>query len=258
MTPTRDWAVITGASGDLGQAFAHNFAADGINLVLTARRGPVLASLATQLEHDYGIKTLVYAGDLAEAETLTGLLTAVHDAHIRVKYLINNAGFGGYGAFTKTSWVNEHTMIDVNVSALTYLTKAFAKLMKQKGYGRIMNIASTAAFFPGPNMAVYYASKAYVLSFSEALREELCGSGVTMTTLCPGPLKSGFAEAARASSTRLFDRSLPAAESVASYGYRAMQRGQSIAIYGWRSRLFIWSSRLLPRRLLPSLIKRLH
>jgi short-subunit dehydrogenase len=234
MVATRDWAVITGATGGIGQEFAKLFAADGINLVLTARSGTALASLVTELEHNYGIKTLVYAGDLTDLDTAKQFVAVVADAHIRVKYLINNAGFGLYGPFSLNHWATEHEMIDVNVVALTFLTKAFILMMKRQKYGRIVNLASTAAFYPGPNMAVYYATKAYVLSLSVALNEELIGTDIRVTTLCPGPTKTNFAEAASATKTALFRGRLTSPERVASYGYRAMQRGKAVAIAHFR------------------------
>lgn len=247
---TRDWVVISGATGGLGQEFARLFAADGINLVLTARKGPPLATLASELEHDYGVKTLVYAGDLTDLEAVKQLLLIIEEAHIHVKYLINNAGFGVYGPFTLNHWTAEHEMLNVNVVALTFLAKAFARQMKRRKFGRIMNVASLAAFLPGPNMAVYYATKAYVLSLSEAMQEELRGSGVTVTALCPGPTRTKFAAIADASQATLFRGNLMSAATVAKYGYLSMRSGKTVAIPGWRNRFGIWLLRLMPRTII--------
>lgn len=253
---TRDWAVITGATGGLGQAFANLFAADGINLVLTARKGTALASLAAHLEHTHGIRTVVYAGDLGDTATLKGLLETIEEAHIHVKYLVNNAGFGLYGPFTLSQWATEAEMINVNIVALSFLAKAFARQMKKRKFGRIINVASLAAFTPGPNMAVYYASKAYVLSLSQALHEELRGTGVTVTALCPGPVQTNFAHTAEATQTSLFSGHLATADSVAKAGYRAMRAGKPVVIPTFRARVAAIVFKFMPRSLLARMVHR--
>ncbi|MDB5185513.1 MAG: Short-chain dehydrogenase [Candidatus Saccharibacteria bacterium] len=255
---TRDWAVVTGASSGIGKAFAAVFAKNGINLVLTARDGARLASLAIEFERDYGIKTVIYAGDLSTSRGIKGLVDAVQESKIRVKYLVNNAGFGLYGDFVGTPWMVEKSMIELNIAAVTYLTKVFAELMKERGQGHILNVASTAAFFSGPKMAVYYATKAYVLHFSEAVNQELKGSGVTVTAYCPGPTATNFASVAQAGETKLFTRNLPTADAVAGYGFKAMQAGRAVAIYGWRNKLAILLARFIPRSLLVRIIARIN
>jgi uncharacterized protein len=258
MVVTRDWAVITGATGDIGREFAKLFAADGINLVLTARKGTALATLAAELEHTYGVKTLVYAGDLTDLATAKGLLETVEEARIHTKYFINNAGFGLYGPFVLSHWLTEYNMLKVNVIAVTYLAKAFARLMKRRKFGRIVNVASLAAFLPGPNMAVYYATKSYVLSLSQSMHEELRGSGVTVTALCPGPTGTNFAHSADAAQASLFRGKLTSPTHVASYGYRAMQAGRPVAVPTLTAKATIFMTRFLPRRLLARFARRLH
>jgi short-subunit dehydrogenase len=250
MAATRDWAVITGATGDIGQAFAKLFARDGINLVLTARKGTALATLAAELEHDFGVKTLVYAGDLTDLDTAKDLLEAIQEAHIHVKYLVNNAGFGVYGPFVLSHWSTEQEMLQVNIIALTYLAKAFARIMKRRKVGRIINIASLAAFLPGPNMAVYYATKAYVLSLSQAMHEELRSSGVTVTALCPGPTGKNFAHVADAAQAALFKGKLTPPVYVAEYGYRAMMAGRPVAVPTFKAKIIAFATRLIPRQLM--------
>lgn len=256
MTASRDWAVITGASSGIGQAFAERFAADGINLVLTARSSQILTTTAARLEKDFGVKTIIFVADLTDFETAKKLVQVVEHAKIRVKYLINNAGFGQYGAFLMTEWEREQAMIDLNITALTYLAKRFALSMKLESEAYIVNLASVAAFFPGPNMAVYYASKAYVLHLSEALSQELSGTGVHVMALCPGPTATKFSQAASAETTTLFKGNLPSAKQVVAYGYRAMKKGKKVAIYGWRNRLGIFMVRLMPRTVVTKLVAR--
>lgn len=258
MSASRDWAVVTGASSGIGREFAKLFAQDGINLVLTARRGQALASLAAELEHAHDIKTLVYAGDLSDLDSVETLLGVVEEANIRVKYLINNAGFGNYAPFTLSKWEVERGMIGVNIMALTYLSKEFARRMRKQKFGHIVNLGSLASFIPGPNMAVYYATKAYVLSLSEALHEELRGTGVTVTALCPGPTSTSFAENAQAAGTRVFRGNVSTAEQVAKFGYKAMNAGRPVAIPSVAARFGIWFSRLLPRSVVPKIVNKIQ
>lgn len=248
-SPSRDWAIITGASSGIGKAFAESFAQKGVNVVMTARSGVALASIATHLEKTYEIKTLIYAADLKDYQKAEGLVQTVEDANIRIKYLVNNAGFGLRGKFTETQWDSESAMIDLNTRTLTYLCKEYARRFKDQNAGHILNVASTAAFFAGPNMAVYFATKAYVLNLSRALHEELSGSNITVTALCPGPTDTGFAESAKTAGTGFFKGGLASAEQVAEYGVRAMLRGKRIAIPGIRNKLVVFIGRLMPRRL---------
>lgn len=169
--------------------------------------------------------------------------------------LVNNAGFGTYGAFAETDLGTELEMLQLNIATLTHLTKLFLEKMLAEGNGKILNVASTAAFQPGPLMAVYYASKAYVLSFSEALANELRGTGVSVTALCPGPTRTGFQRRAGMGASRLFDWGVMDAPTVATIGYRGLMRERPLIIPGLKNKLLGFSVRLAPRRLVPAVVR---
>jgi short-subunit dehydrogenase len=252
-------ALITGASGGIGYEFAKLLAKDCGTLVLVARSENKLHEVKKELEASAPVKVLVMPRDLSITGTAAQLFEELEQAHITVDILINNAGFGGHGAFVDREWQSESDMIAVNVTALTHLTKVFAKGMVARKSGKIVNVASTAAFLPGPFMAVYYASKAYVLSFSEALANELQGTGVTITALCPGPTATGFASTAGAERSRLFSFISPASSAdVARYGYEAMMKGKVVAVHGMLNKLMTLSLRAAPRKLLPAIVRWLH
>lgn len=243
------YAVVTGASSGLGQAFAELFAQDGVNLVLAAQDGEKLANFAKGLKQHYGIEIHLSVGDLSKTGVAEGLFEFVVERKLDIEYLVNSAGFGDYGKFTQTNWLKEKSMIGVNITALTYLSKSFAELMKKRGDGRIVNIASTAAFTPGPNMAVYHATKNYVLALSEAIAYELKGTGVSVTAFCPGPFASEFQQKADMENSKLVkNKRLPRAMKVATIGYNAMLARKTVAIPGWRSKSFALSTRFLPRK----------
>lgn len=252
-------ALITGASGGIGYEFAKLLAQDCSTLVLVARNRDRLAEVKKELETAAPVSVLLIEKDLAQPGAADEIYRELKSRNIGVDVLINNAGFGDHGAFSETDWVREEKMIAVNITALTQMTKLFVTSMVERKRGRILNVASTAAFQPGPFMAVYYASKAYVLSFSEAIANELKGTGVTVTVLCPGPTDTGFAIAARMEHTRLFTFAKPdSATDVAHYGYEAMQNGKTVAIHGALNKILAFSVRTAPRKLLPSIIRLLH
>ena len=252
-------ALITGASGGIGHEFAKLLAKDCGTLVLVARSENKLDEIKKELEAIAPVRIVVIPGDLSLADAAERLYEELEKAQITVDILINNAGFAGHGAFVDREWQNESKMIAVNITALTHLTKLFAKGMVARKSGRIMNVASTAAFLPGPYMAVYYASKAYVLSFSEALASELQGTGVTVTALCPGPTATGWASTAGVERSRLFQYITPAsAADVARYGYEAMKKGKVVAVHGMLNKVMTLSLRTAPRWLLPSIVRWLH
>jgi short-subunit dehydrogenase len=255
----RPAALVTGASDGIGRALAHLLAADGHDLVLVARREANLRELADLLGARHGVRSLVLPIDLAGPEAPATVAERVRAAGLEIDVLINNAGFGGLGPFAERPLESDLAMIQVNVACLTALTRLFLPGMLARRRGRILNVSSTAAFQPGPLMAVYYATKAYVQSFSEALAEEVKGSGVTVTALAPGPTRSGFQEAAGIGSTRLIaGRRLPDAMSVARVGYRAMLRGRRSVVPGLANRIGATAYRVLPRRVLTFLIRRLQ
>ena len=250
------WAVITGASGGIGRALAHECAQDGYHVVLAGRGEQDLRKLAREIEKKHSVKSLVFGGDLSDAHTPKKLYQLTQQRKCNVEVLINNAGFGDYGPFAKSQQAVATDMIAVNVGALTALARLLGAGMVEQKSGRMMNVASTAAFLPGPYMAVYYATKAYVLSFSQALSQEWQGSGVTVTALCPGPTKTGFARASNATNAGIFRGKLPTAEEVAYFGYRSMMRGKRVAVHGWRNKLAMQLTRFLPRRWQAAIVAR--
>jgi len=240
-------ALVTGASSGIGWELAQVIAAHGHDLVLTARREDRLQSLAHRLNTEFHVKVTTIPADLADPQGPDRIFRACHQADLRISILVNNAGFGAHGAFVHADEGRQLDMIQVNMAALTHLTKLFLPPMVIGGQGRILNVASMAAFQPGPYMAVYYASKAYVLSFSVALASELKGSGVTVTALCPGPVPTEFQERANFSPSGPLRGALgmPAAD-VARAGYEGMMKGRAVVIPGWRNRVLAWASRLAP------------
>jgi short-subunit dehydrogenase len=255
--PDRPFAIVTGASAGIGREFARILAREGHDLVLVARRETQLNELATALKKEYGADSTVAAVDLSGADAADQVLTAVGGRPVEV--LINNAGFGGLGRFAERSRDDDMRMVAVNITALTDLTKQLLPGMVARGRGRILNVASTAAFQPGPFMAVYYASKAYVLSLSQALAEELAGTGVTVTCLCPGVTESEFHAVAGTDSQPLTQGPLSmSAESVAEAGYRAMVRGKLLEIPGLHNKIGAQSIRIAPRRVVLKVVRRLH
>jgi short-subunit dehydrogenase len=251
--------LITGASGGIGLELAKEFAAAGHDVVLVARGKDRLVPLASELEAAHGVAAWVVAADLAEPTAPMAIYEQVQRLGITVDTLVNNAGFGTNGPFAETDLDAELQMLQVNATALTHLTKLFLRDMLARRRGRIMNVASTAAFQPGPYMAVYYATKAYVLSFSEALAAELQGSGVTVSVLCPGPTSTGFQARARMDETRLMRIPwMMDAATVARLGYRGLMAGKTIVIPGIANRLLAFSVRLAPRAFVRQVTRRLN
>jgi short-subunit dehydrogenase len=242
-------ALITGASSGIGLEIARILARDH-DVVLAARRVDKLDALAAEIG---GAR--VVAVDLADPSGPRKLVAEAPDVDV----LVNNAGFADYGPFADASEAKLDEMLALNVSALTRLTHAYLPGMLERGRGRVLNVASTAAFQPGPLMAAYYATKAYVLSFSEAVAEETRGTGVTVTALCPGPTASGFqARAAMEDSRLVKDRKLPSAANVAAYGVKAMQRGKVVAVPGVTNKMLIASIRFSPRPIVRRLVHRMQ
>lgn len=246
---TNRTALITGASGGIGLALAECFAKDGHELVITARSKKDLDTAARKLEKAGAAGVRIFVEDLRKPEGPQRLYDSLAKENVEVDYLINNAGFGGFGPFVATDAQTEADMVAVNVAALTNLTKLFLPDMFARKHGRILNLASTASFQPGPLMAVYFATKAYVLSFSEAIAEELRGTGVSVTCLCPGPTTTGFEKRATDGNMRLFSQHVMTAEKVAQVGYKALMAGKPLVIPGVRNRLYAFAVRFLPRQM---------
>lgn len=239
--------LIIGASSGIGSELTKCFAADGCCLGLVSRRGGALEALAEQLRKNHKVDVRVVVADLAQAEAPTRILGQLQHHGLKIDVLVNNAGFGAQGRFAELPLDRQLEMIQVNVTALTHLTRLLLPDMIKRGRGGILNVASTAAFQPGPYMAVYYASKAYVLSWSEALAEEVAGSGVVVTALCPGPTETGFAEAARMKDPLLFRMNRMSARTVAEIGHRAFRQGRALAVPGLRNRMLACAVRFSPR-----------
>lgn len=249
------YALITGGSGGIGLALATLLAKDGYSLVLVARNKPKLATAATELKKLGPPEVLTVAEDLSDPKAADRIFKLLRSQKISPEVLINNAGFGDYGPFVATDRGKEQQMIAVNVAALTDLIKLLVPGMVAQGRGRILNVASTASFQPGPLMAVYFATKAYVLSFSNALSEELRGTGVTVTALCPGPTATGFGKRATDGQSRLFGRTMKAS-TVARLGYRAMLQGRPTVVTGATNRITSFSVRFFPRQLVARVVHR--
>ena len=249
-------ALITGASSGIGWELTKLFAEDKHDLVLVARNRKKLDEFARDLTAAFGVSVRVIAKDLANPKAPAEIVQELTASGVAVDVLVNNAGFGVYGPFAKTDGAKELEVVQVNVSAPTQLTKLLLPSMLDRRSGRILNVASTAAFVPGPLMAVYYATKAYMLSFSEALADELAGSGVTVTALCPGPTETNFQKSAGLEGTHLFTGPLIMdARAVALAGYRGMRAGKRIVVPGLGNKLLLQSLRVSPRRLITAIAR---
>jgi short-subunit dehydrogenase len=238
-------ALVTGASAGLGVEFAKLCAAGGYDVVLVARSASRLAGLASELAKTHGVKARPLVADLADPSAPSEIFAQLSGTPVDL--LINNAGFGVRGAYAETDWTRESALMQVNMVALAHLTKLFLPDMVRRRSGRILNVASTAAFVPGPFMALYYASKAFVLSFSEALSNEVLGTGVSVTVLCPGATRTEFAKAAGVEDSELFRGAVMGAAEVARIGYDATMAGKSSVIAGARNRWMIRGVGLVPR-----------
>ncbi len=246
-------ALITGASGGIGNELAKLFARDRHNLVLVARSADRLAKAAEELQQS-GVSVKTFALDLGQSPAPKFLFDQLQREGIVLDILINNAGFGAYGNFVEMSENEILGQINLNITALTELTRLFLPGMVARRSGRVMNVASTAGFQPGPLMAVYYATKAYVISFSEAIANEVKDSGVTMTCFCPGATETGFAKRAGNDKTRVFTNpGVMTAEQVALDGYRAVMEGKTLAISGARNWLVAQSTRFAPRKMVTAI-----
>ena len=242
-------ALVTGASSGIGFEFAKILASKGVDLVLVARSREKMEALAQELIQKHKIKVHVCATDLSQAGAAEKVFKYCEDQSIVVDYLINNAGFGTFGLFQDSNWEKNEDMIQVNIMALTQLTHLVLPEMLQRKSGKIMNVASTAAFQPGPTMAVYYATKAFVLHFSEAIANEIENSGVTITALCPGPTQSEFQAVADLQESKMVKgRKLVSSAEVAAFGIEAMMKGKTVVIQGFVNAVFANLVRFIPRK----------
>lgn len=250
-------ALITGASSGIGKALAHHFAQDGYQLVLAARGVANMQTLADQLQKQFQVTVAVIGADLETDGGAAQLHANIKARGIVLSALVNNAGYGAFGEFKDSALSSELAMMQLNMNTVVVLTKLFMPdLLATRG--KMLNTASTAAFQPGPYMAVYYATKSFVLSFSEAIASELEDTGVTVTALCPGPTASGFQDKADLGNSALVKgKQLPTSQEVAALGYRAMQRGQRVYIPGFVNWVMAQSMRFTPRNLATKVVKTL-
>ena len=244
------YCVVTGATGGIGGHLCEEFARHGLDLVLVARNEEALDALAARLRAEHGIACEPLACDLTGEGAARDLHQALTDADIVCDILVNNAGFGDQTEFLDADWERQENMVRLNVVALMHLTYLFGADMRARGHGKILNVSSVAAFVPGPHMATYFATKAFVLSFSEAVREELRGTGVTVTVLCPGTTDTGFWGAANMDARHVFAfMGAQSPEAVARLGYEAVMAGRALALHSLPTKLADLGARLMPRAL---------
>lgn len=254
-------ALVTGASSGIGRELARSFARRGYDLVLTARSEVALLELAHEARESHRVRADVVPADLALREGPAALLNALSAGDHRIDVFVNNAGFANFGPFYRIPLEDDLDLVRVNVLAATWLAKALLPAMIERGHGGMLAVASTAAFQPGPKMAAYYASKAYLLHLCEAVAEELRGTGVTVTALCPGPTATGFQARADMLDARLVRRGrgiMVDAAEVAEAGVRAFERGQRVYVPGLLHRLGTLLPRFVPRAWSARAIGRIH
>lgn len=255
------YALITGATFGIGYELAKLFAADGHNLILVARNKNRLSEISKELIDKHNIYVRIIEKDLSLPNSAKEVFEEINQENLEVECLVNNAGFGNHGKFWETDLKTELDMIQLNITSLVQLTKLFLPKMIANRNGKILNVASTAAFQPGPFMNIYYATKAFVLSFSEALASELKGTGVSATTLCPGPTKTEFQSRAEINNTRLVKTrimSFMSSEKVAKIGYNGLMNGKRLVIPGLLNRIGVTGVKFAPRILTTSVIRLLN
>lgn len=258
MSKHRETVLVTGASAGIGAELARCFASDGCDLILLARRAERLESLADQLRQDHAVEITVLPGDLAAPDEGARIESVLKAEGRHIDVLVNNAGFGARGRFVELDRTRQLAMIQVNLTALVDLTRRLLPAMVERRRGGVLNVGSQAGFLAGPRMAVYYATKAFVLSFTEALAEELRGSGVGATVLAPGPVSTEFADVAGMRDAKVFRLAAADARSTAEAGHRAFRRGDVIVIPELTGRLGITALRLAPRALVRRVVNALQ
>jgi short-subunit dehydrogenase len=254
----KETVLITGASSGLGMELAKLFAADGSDLVLVARREERLIELADELKSEHGIEAHVLPKDLSKKSAPKEIFSHLNKENIEIDVVVNNAGFGNKGQIADLGTDLQLDMIQVNLVALTHLTRLFITGIIERGYGGILNVGSLAGFQPGPNLAVYYATKAYVLSFTEALAEEISNPNIKISCLAPGPVKTEFGEKSDLEDSLLFKMSLMEMEPVVKAGYEGFRKGQTIIIPGLKQQIVPFLNRFTPRLLVRKIAKKLN
>lgn len=247
------YTLITGSTSGIGLALAHQFANHGHNLVLVARTKTTLEKTAKQLKNLYAIEVVTLTEDLSVENSPTNIFNECQKQNLKIEILINNAGFGNYGFFAETNTKADMELIAVNIAALTHLTKLFLPSMIKNKAGKVLNVGSMASLTPGPFMNTYFASKAYVLSFSEALHEEVRTRGITVSCLCPGPTESNFGKRANYK-FQAHNKIKMTAENVAKLTYKKLMKGKTLIIPGWKNIFLYHAIKLIPRQLRPRVI----
>ena len=255
---TQQTVLITGASSGIGMELAREFAKHGHSVVLVARGVDKLEELARELRSKSNVRAEVIGADLTEPSAPEKIVASLSERNLTIDVLVNNAGFGERGAFAQIDLQRQLDMIQVNITAVAHLTRLLLPGMIQRNVGGILNVASTAAFQGGPNMTMYYATKAFVLSFTEAIHEEVAGTNLHVTCLCPGPTHTGFVAAANMEGVNLFKMGAETAEAVAKVGYAAFAKNKAIAISGFKNKLTAFSTRLAPRAVARKIAKMLN
>lgn len=251
--------LITGASGGLGLEFAKLFAKDGRDLVLVARNEGKLYALKNELETKYRIRVYVYAKDLSKEDAAYDVYDYVLEKEIFIDILINNAGFGDFGIFVHSDLKKQTDMVHVNILTLMQMCHLFAGPMEEHGKGTILNMCSTAGFQPGALMSVYYATKAFVLSFTEAISVELKETNISVVAFCPGPTQTGFVEGANLETSGLFKKLKTASSrKVAEYGYQEMKKKKVVVVHGFQNKVLIFLCRLFPRKVIRNVVYRIQ
>ena len=254
----KKYVLITGASSGIGLELAHQFAKNGYDLILVARRKKLLQTLANELHTKYGSESELIEKDLEEPNAAKEIVAILQRKNISIEILVNNAGFGTFGDYNSSDEETNSRMVQLNITSLMSLTRLLIPSMLKRKVGKILNVASMAAFQPGPFMAVYYASKSFVLSFSEALSSELEGTGVTVTALCPGPVPTGFQERARVGKALMMKSIMTkSAQFVAEEGYKGTMKGKQIVIPGAINNILVVMGKFMPRKFLIMVVKRI-
>jgi len=254
----KETVLITGASSGIGMGLAKLFAVDGSDLVLVARREDRLNELAQELKSEHGIEVHVLPKDLSKKSAPKEIFTQLNKEKIQIDVVVNNAGFGNKGSIAELDTDLQVDMVQVNVAALTHLTSLFLPGIVERGYGGILNVGSLAGFQPGPNLAVYFATKAYVLSFTEALAEEISNPNIKISCLAPGPVRTEFGEKSDLEDSLLFKVSLMDMEPVVKAGYEGFRKGQTIVIPGLKQQIVPFLNRFTPRLLVRKIAKKLN